>query len=314
MPARRRAGSHREPPSRRGWTEADSEAFRAVAEIAVPARRAQVEMLTGLIPAERDEPFTVVELGAGEGLLARAVLRAFPRCRYLALDRSERMRAVLRKTLRTYKARTAVREFELADRAWRKDLPRPLRCVLASLVVHHLSDAEKRRLFVEMARRLDRGGAFLLADLVRPAAARIRRLFAAQWADAARAQSRGRTRGIAALRRFTHDGWNYFATRHPDPYDHPSGLREQLQWLREAGFDRVDCYWMHAGHAIFGGYLLEDRGGDTGEGNQERSTRGGESWRKRATGEAGEAGRKVHRGQSGFGRNARVHRTRRATG
>jgi methylase of polypeptide subunit release factors len=102
-----------------------------VAGIAVPARRAQIEMLTGLIPAERGETFSVVELGAGEGLLARAVLRAFPRCRYLALDRSERMRAVLRKTLRAYKARAAVREFELADRAWRKDLPRPLRCVLA---------------------------------------------------------------------------------------------------------------------------------------------------------------------------------------
>jgi tRNA (cmo5U34)-methyltransferase len=285
-----------------------------VAGIAVPARRAQVEMLIRLIPAEREETFTVVELGAGEGLLARAVLRAFPRCRYIALDRSERMRAVLRNTLRRYKTRAVVREFELADRAWRKGLPRPLRCVLASLVVHHLSDAEKRRLFAEMAARLDRGGAFLLADLVRPATARIRRLFAAQWAGAARAQSRGRTGGVAALRRFTHDGWNYFAARHPDPDDHPSGLREQLQWLGEAGFDQVDCYWMYAGHAIFGGSLLEDRGGDIGEGNRERPTHGGGSWRKQATGKAGEAGRKAHRrGQSVFGRNVRVHRRSRAT-
>jgi tRNA (cmo5U34)-methyltransferase len=238
-----------------------------VAGIAVPARRAQVEMLTRLIPAERRETFTVVELGAGEGVLARAVLRAFPCCRYLALDRSKRMRAALRNTLQPYKARAAVREFELAERAWRKGLPRPLRCVLASLVVHHLSDAEKRRLFADMATRLDRGGAFLLADLVRPAAARIRRFFAAQWAEAARAQSRRRTGGAAALRRFTDDGWNHFATSDPDPYDQPAGLREQLQWLREAGFGQVDCYWMYAGHAIFGGYLVEDRSGDTGEGN-----------------------------------------------
>jgi tRNA (cmo5U34)-methyltransferase len=271
MPAGKRAGSRsarrRELPARRGWTEADSEAFRAVAAIAVPARRAQLAMLTSLIPAERSETFTVVELGAGEGVLARAVLRAFPRCRYVALDRSARMRAALESTLQTYRARVAVRGFELADSAWRTDLPRPLRCVLASLVVHHLSDAEKRRLFADMAARLDRGGALLLADLVRPAAGRIRRFFAAQWSDAARAQSRGRTGGAAALRRFTHDGWNHFAASDPDPYDQPSGLREQLQWMLEAGFDQADCYWMYAGHAIFGGYLLKDRGGDTGEGN-----------------------------------------------
>ncbi len=251
----------------KGWTEADSEAFDALAEIAVPARRAQIEMLTRLIPAERDEAFTVVELGAGEGALARAILSEFRRCRYVALDRSERMRAVLQRTLARYGPRAVVREFELAGAAWRRDLPQPLRCVLASLVVHHLADAEKRRLFTDIAGRLDRGGAFLLADLVLPVNARSQRLFAAQWRDAARAQSRRLHRGIAALGRFSRDGWNYYAARDPDPYDQPSRLLDQLQWLREAGFDQVDCFWMQAGHVIFGAYLREDRGRDAGEGN-----------------------------------------------
>jgi methylase of polypeptide subunit release factors len=145
MPARRRASRRipkpKDAPSREGWTEGDSETFAALAEIAVPARRAQIEILTRLVPAERDEAFTVVELGAGEGALARAMLSTFRRCRYVALDRSDRMRASLRRTLGRYGARAVVREFELADRAWRSALPRPLRCVVASLVVHHLDDA-----------------------------------------------------------------------------------------------------------------------------------------------------------------------------
>jgi len=272
MRARKRAGNRsagpREAPSRGGWTEADSEAYGALAEIAVPSRRAQIGMLTSLIPAERRETFSVVELGAGQGALARAVLRAFPACRYVALDRSARMRSALRRTLRAFGPRAAVREFELADAAWRRDLPRPLRCVLASLVVHHLTDAEKQRLFADVAARLDRGGGFLLADLVLPVNARARRLFADQWTEAARTQSRARSGGAAALRRFIRDGWNYYAASDPDPYDQPARLVEQMQWMREAGFAQVDCFWMHAGHAIFGGYLGEDGGGDVEEGTR----------------------------------------------
>ncbi len=269
MRARKRAGNRitrpREAPSSAGWTEADSEAFGAVAEIAVPSRRVQIGMLTSLIPAERREAFTVVELGAGQGALARAVLRAFPSCRCIALDGSARMRSALRRTLRAFGPRAAVGEFELADDAWRRALPRPLRCVLASLVVHHLSDSEKRRLFTDVAARLERGGAFLLADLVLPVNARAQRFFADQWTDAARAQSRGRRGGAAALRRFVRGGWNYYAVSKPDPYDQPARLLEQMQWLREAGFAQVDCFWMHAGHAIFGGYLGEDGGRDVEE-------------------------------------------------
>jgi hypothetical protein len=120
-----------------------------------------------------------------------------------------------------------------------------------------------------VARRLDRGGAFLLADLVLPVNPRSQRLFAAQWHEAARLQSRGLHRGSAALRRFKRGGWHYYAVREPDPYDRPSRLLDQLRWLREAGFDQVDCFWMHAGHAIFGGYLREDRGEHGGEGKGE---------------------------------------------
>lgn len=57
-------------------------------------------------------------------------------------------------------------------------LPRPLRCVVSSLAVHHLSGPEKLRLFVDLADRLDPGGALLLADLVEAAPPRVAALFA----------------------------------------------------------------------------------------------------------------------------------------
>jgi hypothetical protein len=35
----------------------------------------------------------------------------------------------------------------------------------------------------------------------------------------------------------------------------PDRVFEQLRWLEEAGFRAMDCFWMRAGHAVYGGYV-----------------------------------------------------------
>ena len=236
------------------WTEADSEAFQAFGDVAVPSRVEQIEALCALIPASADESFTAVELAAGGGALARAVLERFPRCHYLALDGSPYMRARLREALAPFGRRVVVAAFRLEADRWRAALPRPLRCVLTSLAVHHLSASQKRRLFADLAIRLEPGGALLIADLVEPAAARVGALFASQWDRAVREQSGTGSRGARMRARFAEGRWNYYRLETPDPVDQPSRLFDQLDWLRGAGLDAVDCFWMRAGHAIFGGY------------------------------------------------------------
>ena len=36
-------------------------------------------------------------------------------------------------------------------------------------------------------------------------------------------------------------------------------MRAQLAWLDQAGFERVEVYWAHAGHAVFGGEQGSER-------------------------------------------------------
>lgn len=246
---------HNQRPSDSGWTEANSSAFVDLADIFVPAREEQLATICDLIPAGPDEAFTVVELGAGNGALAAAVLQAFPRCSYHALDRSEVMRARLHEVLAAYSGRAHVGDFDLTEQHWRTTLPTPLRAILSSLVVHHLPGDEKRKLFADLAPKLDPGGALILADLVAPPSDRVRNLFARQWDAAVRSRSLARTGELKAWQRFRDDGWNYYADDDPDPMDQPSPLLDQLLWMRAAGFTTVGCFWMSAGHAIYGGYV-----------------------------------------------------------
>jgi tRNA (cmo5U34)-methyltransferase len=236
------------------WSESGSQTFIAMGDIYVPRREEQISTLLDLIPADRDDACTFVELGAGEGVLARAVLAAFPRCHYVALDGSDLMRRRLSQTLGEYGDRIAVRPFDLFARDWRRELPSPLRCVLSSLVVHHLDGEGKRVLFRDLAHAIEPGGALLLADLVAPTAPGAAALFARQWDDAARAQSLAVRGDLSGYDQFVADTWNFFTIEGADPMDQPSPLADQLVWLREAGFATVDCFWMYAGHAIYGGY------------------------------------------------------------
>ncbi len=193
--------------------------------IVVPPRGEMTAAMLALVPFAGDESFRVVDLGSGEGLLAVALLERFPRATVLALDGSASMRAQTTKQTARFGSRAQVRAFDLATLDW-WDLMRGADLVVSALCLHRLNDAKKQYLYKAVADRLSPRGAFLIADLVdvvhpagrRPAADR-RDAGAAEQADA-----------------------------------HPSPLFHHLVWLKHAGFAAVDVFWIHAGHAVYGGF------------------------------------------------------------
>ena len=196
-----------------------------------------------------------MELGAGDGALASTVMSSFLNCNYLALDGSGLMRERLEALPESRAGRLRIEDFDLADSEWLTRIPTPLRCVLASLIVHHLDGVEaKKRLFSSVASRLETGGAFIIVDLVEPASSQARDTYVQQWDEGVRTRIKQSGEGPEAYDIFREHRWNFYEDPNPDPYDQPSPLHDQLYWLRDAGFSGVDCFWMYAGHAIFGGY------------------------------------------------------------
>lgn len=234
-----------------GWSEQDSATYRALAEIAVPTRREFLASLLCVLPFGKDESFRIVELGCGEGVLARAALTAFPKASVLALDGSESMQTHAAALLAPFERRAAVEPFTLEARDWFNRMD-AADCVISSLVVHHLTADGKRRLFREAHNRLSERGALLLADLVLPQRSESWRLYADAYDAVSKRQSIERAGDTALFDRLVAERWNYY--RHPDDAETPSPLSHQLEWLSDAGFDAIDCFWLQAGHAVYGGY------------------------------------------------------------
>jgi trans-aconitate methyltransferase len=233
-----------------GWTERDSETYRNIADVAVPRRQEMTATIVAAVPFGADEPLKILELGSGDGRLAEALLTVYPRATLTALDGSESMRAAASTRLSLFGDRARVAAFDVAaldwwDRMFGVDL------IVSSLCLHHLNDAKKQYLYKAAAERLSPRGALLVADLIDPQHQASRRLAADQWDAQAKAQAAAL--GAPDLfQKFVDARWNHF--RFPDADDHPSALFHQLVWLRHAGFAAVDCVWLHAGHAVFGGF------------------------------------------------------------
>ena len=234
-----------------GWDEGTSAIYRMLAEVAVPRREEQLATLLCLLPFGMDDAFQIVDLGCGEGVLEYAALTAFPNASALALDGSASMQEHASRLLKPFGERVDVRPFALDSDEWRSELD-DADCVVSSLVVHHLTDEGKRRLFLEAHQRMSEFGALMLIDCVQPQRDEGTRLYEDAYDNISKQQSIELSGDTALFDMFVEEEWNIF--RHPEPSEMLAPLSHQLAWLEDAGFQGVDCFWLHAGYAVFGGY------------------------------------------------------------
>src|SRR5512133_2889108 len=169
------------------WSEENSRFFIQYADYFVPDRESQIRTLCSLVP-DPGEPFRVVELACGQGLLAGALLERFPGCTVYGLDGSHEMLQTARQHLEAFGNRFLPGKFDLAAADWRA--PEPVnQAVISSLALHHLNDAEKAALVRDIFHMLRPGGVFLIADVIRPSGL-LGLAYAAQaYDDAVRRQS-----------------------------------------------------------------------------------------------------------------------------
>jgi tRNA (cmo5U34)-methyltransferase len=196
------------------------------------------EVLTAVLPFEANAPIRVLDVGSGHGVLAGAVLDAFPNGKATGLDISEAMMEVGRERMAHYGDRFQYFAGDFADGKLPADLAGPFDVIVSSRAIHHLNPDSKRTLFKEIYDRLAPGGCFIELDNMRPRDQFLRERYAQ--ADPSRPtgygnQARPRTPGGSGR-------------EHPDP------VSEQLASLRDAGFAHVDCFWKRLGRSVIGGF------------------------------------------------------------
>lgn len=236
------------------WTEENSASFIAHGRFFNPERERQFEVIGDLVAAavQNEVAPLFLELCCGAGDLAAFLLGRFPMARYLALDGSPAMLAETARQCAAFRDRLATRPFDLGSDDWRR-VPEQPQIIVSSLAVHHLDGAGKRKLFGDLHALLAPGGAFILADIMRPTSSAGFAVAADAYERAVAERSLKERGDLSMLDKLRELRWNYFRYPDDDSIDQPSTVAEHLRWMEEAGFRGVDVAWAIAGHAIVSG-------------------------------------------------------------
>lgn len=185
----------------------------------IPHRTEGEAVLLEFIPQEVER---ILDLGTGDGRLL-ALLRIDRRnAEGIALDFSPTMLAAARERFR------GDEKIQVVEHNLDNSLPELGRfdVIVSSFAIHHCADERKRALYSEIYAALSPGGIFCNLEHVAPPTAEIHARFL-------------RSLGI------TED--------EEDPSNKLVSVETQVQWLREIGFQDVDCHWKWLELALLGG-------------------------------------------------------------
>ena len=190
--------------------------------------------LLDLVPFAPRERFSFLDLGAGTGLVSALLLERFPHAEAHLLDVSHKM---LERARERFAGRTNV-HFHVRDYD-KQALPGRHQMVVSAMSIHHLSHGGKQRLTQKIFDALDPAGAFIHAELVLGATAKTEAYYQHYWRDHLSATGIDPEELARIYERMT--------------CDRPATLEDQLSWMRQAGFDHVDCYFKHNNFSVYAG-------------------------------------------------------------
>jgi tRNA (cmo5U34)-methyltransferase len=179
---------------------------------------------------------SVLDIGAGTGLLTSRLGAARPDARFTLLDASSAMLEQAPQRL---------------GEAWQRCTPivgdaidalpdGPFDAVVTALAVHHLADADKRLLYGLVHERLRPGGVFVNAEQVAGPTPSLDAAYVERWLV--------HTAALGATKRDHDEAEVRMSMDLPVPVD------TQCAWLRDVGFVDVDCFFKSWRFAVFGGW------------------------------------------------------------
>lgn len=191
---------------------------------------------TGLaqIPFAPDAAFRVLDLGAGTGLLSALAAALFPNARFTLVDVSNEMLAKARDRF-AGRLGFAFQVVNLEHEA----LTGEYDVAISSLALHHIAPVTLPTIFRRVYDVLVSGGIFINIDQTLGTTPENERAYSDAWVRDVRAEGTSDADLAAAFERMK--------------ADKTATLEDQLRWMREAGFQHVDCWYKRYRMAVYSG-------------------------------------------------------------
>ncbi|NHN30449.1 class I SAM-dependent methyltransferase [Paenibacillus agricola] len=185
-----------------------------------------------------NETPSILELGAGTGLLSALMLKKFPTANLTLIDISDKMMEVANsRFVGMNNVKYIVNDYTNYVFENKFDI------VISALSIHHLTDAEKKVLYKNTFQNLREGGVFINADQILGNTMFLDSFYKNNWKSKVESTELP-TKEIASA---------YERTK----LDKMSTLEAQIGWLKEIGFSDVDCMYKYFNFVVIYGRKLK---------------------------------------------------------
>jgi tRNA (cmo5U34)-methyltransferase len=217
---------------------------------AIPLAAQQIELILLMVGQAPRKVRRFMDLGCGDGILGRALFGRCPDARGVFLDFSETMIAAARDKLiaSAYEAVFIVQDY--GQPGWVQAVVEqaPFDVIVSGFSIHHQPDQRKKAIYKELFDLLLPGCLFLNLEHVASASAWGQGVFDQYFIE-------------SLCRHHERVGTNKTPEQIALEYYHRpdkaanilAPMEDQCQWLREIGFEHVDCYFKILELALFGG-------------------------------------------------------------
>ena len=190
-----------------------------------------------LLPPTARVAHACVGLGAGTGLFAGLARPLLPNARFTLCDISENMLTQARRRF----ANDAQVDYLIADYV-DGALAGEYDVIMSALSIHHTPHGKLPGVFAKVHGALKAGGIFINADQALGSTPANEDAYEQQWLAGVRAK--GCTEADIAI------------AQERKKADKTATMEQQLMWMREAGFQNVDCWYKHHRFAVYSGERL----------------------------------------------------------
>lgn len=168
----------------------------------------------------------ILDLGAGTGLFSKKVLEKYPQARIKLVDISDKMLEIASSRF------IGNQNIEIKNEDYRfENYSDSYDAVISSLSIHHLEDEEKYKLYLNIYKWLNPNGIFINAEQILADNSYLRDLYSKKWKAKIESTDLNKKDIENAYERVK--------------LDKRTPLNTQLDWLKEVGFENVDCLYKY---------------------------------------------------------------------
>lgn len=217
---------------------------------AIPLAQEQLSVMMSIFKLQGQPVESFLDLGCGDGILGATILGSYPSARGIFVDFSESMLAQARESFHEYDGQLTFENLDYGDPAWVNKM-QPyghFDAVVSGYSIHHQPDVRKREVYQEIFNLLKPGGWFVNVEHVSSDSQWNVDLFEQHYASMRHAieKQNGGTRSYEQV-------VEEYRTRPDKAANILAPVETQCDWLRELGYEEVDCYMRIYELAVFGG-------------------------------------------------------------